>query len=169
MNDTKPLSNVLVLNGARYRLEEVLQQAKLAPIVTIKAEDINPFDDKQLPECIVSYEPSVPQMELNGVLFYKQLGKYTVLSGRKHIELAKTTPGYKGEHIGRLLSTPVLKKARVQPEQKPQLNTQGVQGSDDWRREQQARWGNDQPFAPRRPSVKSTTPYFTDRKEDGRS
>lgn len=114
MNDKPPLPHVLVLNGARYRLEEVLQQAKLAPVVTIKYEELNPIGDGQLPECVVTYEPPLPQMGDNGVLFYKQHGKYTVLSGANRIEQARAEKHYKGEHIGRLLSSMVMKKTRVE-------------------------------------------------------
>lgn len=125
MNDTQPLQAVLVLNGARYTLSEVLLQAKMAPVVKLAVGDVWPvdLDDGQTPELKIKYEHQNPkgseQLAQGELVFYKLLGKFVALSGAAHLDKQRATKGFAGEYKGRLLSSQLLKKAKIE-ERQPQ-------------------------------------------------
>lgn len=111
MNDSQPSPHVLVLSGSRHRLVEVLQQAKMAPTIKVKVADLN---DGTNPDHVPSVTPPAPTAFATGVVFYKQHGKYTALLGQAHIEQLMAQKGFTGEITGKLLSSPSLKKTRIE-------------------------------------------------------
>jgi len=102
---------LLVLNGAKYRLHELLGQVNAAPVIEVAVTDINPFRDAAHyhggsedvnPEHIVTFE-GLPVTDENaplpreliapavGIVFFKQHGKMTVLINQ---EMADNFRGY---------------------------------------------------------------------------
>lgn len=110
MDPVKPL---LILNGQAYDLLPLLKTIRSCPLVAIKVEELNASlgftTDK---EHIVTTKPDYPQLGTSEVVFYKQHGAYTVLAGQVLVSryLADQFPIIKG----RLVSTPGLKKHRVE-------------------------------------------------------
>lgn len=127
MNDTSAL---LLLNGVPHRLSAVLANARLAPMISVKIEDIH-----ALPHCggpadsLIEHRPETPEATEREIVFFKQNGGFTILLGRKKFEesvkpvdeaTAKKLRARPGEVRGRLLSTPALKKCRLENEPQPE-------------------------------------------------
>lgn len=97
--------SLLILNGQRYKLSQLLVIANTAPTIGINATDIN---DGSNSEHRVSFEPATPIANDHQPMLpivFKQHGKFTVLLGETLIK--------DGMNKVRLLSTPALKKARL--------------------------------------------------------
>lgn len=111
MNDQSPA--LLLLNGVPHRLSMVLAQAKIAPQVTIKIADLHALPHCGGPaESLIEHQPETPEATERELVFYKQGTGYTLLLGRKKFEAAADKHG--SELKGRLISTPSLKKCRVE-------------------------------------------------------
>lgn len=122
---------LLLLNGVPHRLSAVLANARQAPVVSIAVTEINP-----LPHCggpadsLVEHRPATPEATEREIVFFKQQGGYTVLLGRKKFDEMLTKPVTEAQAKakaqtsmviqGRLLSTPMLKKCRLDNEQEAQ-------------------------------------------------
>lgn len=116
---------LLFLNRVPHRLSAVLQNAKQAPVVTIKVTELHALPHCGGPaESLVEHRPETPEATERELVFYKQNGGYTLLLGRKKFEAeglvkvdeatAKKLKDSPREIRGRLLSTPALKKCRVE-------------------------------------------------------
>lgn len=129
MDDTaQPL---LLLNHMPHRLTMVLAQLRLAPQIEVDLQDIN-----ALPHCggpaqsLVEYRPMTAESAEQEIVFFKQNGGYTILLGRKKFEAegsGKVTEAEARQRRetprkirGRLLSTPALKKCRLELEEPTQ-------------------------------------------------
>lgn len=107
MDDPQAL---LILNGVPHHLSKVLQNARIAPTVEIKIEDINALPHCGGPaESLVRHQPETVAGTEREIVFFKQNGGYTILTGRKKFEQQA-----QGVVKGKLLSTPMLKKCRVE-------------------------------------------------------
>ncbi len=105
---------VMFLNGQKYNFAAVLKVGKTGPEISPKFDEINPFEgDKVNPEHVVSFDVKPDKIEFNGVLYFKQHGKLTVLVGHESVAAGKLH--------GRLLSTPAFKTARIVEQQKQEV------------------------------------------------
>lgn len=103
-------SAVLRFNGNNYRLREIMKGLAQYPIIEVSAKEINSWLASD--EFKADYSEDI-DTGLN-VLFFKQKGKYSVLVGREALEcFAKSNPGCVIH--GKLISTPALKKTRIDP------------------------------------------------------
>lgn len=106
MNAPAPQKGTLLFNEQKYHLNEVLRLAGLGPQITVKRDEMAPAFPVQL-----TGGEDVPEKGLP--IFYKHEGKFIVLAGlHRYLEQA-ADPKFKGEYKGRLMSTPMLKKARA--------------------------------------------------------
>ncbi len=105
-------SNVMLLvGGFAHHVKQLLQYGAAGPLIEIPINEINdPLDEQFKAEHTVEFKPHTTEFDAAPVLFFKQHGKYTVLTGKdvvaQHILEKKTAI------TGRLLSTPAMKKAR---------------------------------------------------------
>jgi hypothetical protein len=116
MSDTPPPSGEIVWNGQRFRLGAVLQQAKLGPAITINCAEMhqglnNPLGRTQHEQLWDADHPD------NFPVFYKFEGKYVCLLGHANLNRQQQEPKNKGQLKGRLVSGPMLKKARLSDNQ----------------------------------------------------
>lgn len=109
MNDHSPLPHVLGFNGQQYKLAEVLRLAGLGPHITIQESDLN----KEALAVVHTGNLDGRADSHPVAVFYKHEGKYLVLAGHANYRKQLADPKYKGELKGRLISSPVLKKARL--------------------------------------------------------
>ena len=101
----------LHLGGVEYDANIVLALAKSGPKIAIDVSDINAFDSSWVDkEHKVSLRGNVPD---EVVVLFKQHGKYTVLMGMAKVREALEQPK---KVVGRLISTPALKRAKVERE-----------------------------------------------------
>lgn len=114
-------SALLFFKDAKYRVSAIHGLLKQAPVIEVKAEDINPVvciapeNDKFK----VRFEPDTPEQKIGEIVFFKQEGKFTVLLG----QTKATRALHDGQAIikGRLVTSVGLKKALVQPLSVPTL------------------------------------------------
>ena len=112
MSTTKTAETLVVLGGVKYLLSQLLQQANLGPKIVVKTADLNPMvPGSQFPELAVTIEGNAPMRDPHPVVFYKQLGKMTVVLGRDQVQ--KLLGDGKAEISGKLLSGPAIKKAKL--------------------------------------------------------
>lgn len=106
MNHPSSTAGMLIFNAQQYRLAEVLRNAFAGPKIVVKRSEMAPAFPVE-----IKGEDLVP---VNGLpVLYKHEGKYIVLAGlARYLEQA-ADPKFKGEYTGRLISGPMLKKARV--------------------------------------------------------
>jgi len=77
----------------------------------VQETDIN---TDELPEHVVHLYSERPDAQSGSVVFYKQGGKYTIILGKETAKKEMASPKYKGVIQGKLISSVVLKKARVE-------------------------------------------------------
>lgn len=103
-------SAVLGFNGNKYRLREIMKGLAQYPVIEVSAKEINSWlaSNEFNADCSEEIDTGL------NVLFFKQKGKYTVLVGKQVLEsLVKSNPGCVIH--GKLISTPALKKTRIDP------------------------------------------------------
>lgn len=104
------MESILTFNGHDYRIPTLA--SNLGPMIEVKPEELNSFDAAVFPEGVVSYQEDKIGIDPLFVVFYKQHGRYTVLMGRGHPQFK---PELGAESFrGRLISSPSLKKARIE-------------------------------------------------------
>ena len=102
-------------SGARhqYDLERVLTLGGAAVPVDINMVDLN-IDDTDSSPCQVVITDYDPAYKDDGtIIFYKQLGKYTILCGGQTAKKDVSKPNFNNVLHGKLLSTVALKKAKI--------------------------------------------------------
>jgi hypothetical protein len=101
-------NTLLTLNEIQYRLALVLQNARSGPEIVVNPGDLN---DQSQKEHQVKMSQPVPSLDDGPVIFFKQNGKYTVLTGKNKVECLgiKTKAPIKG----RLISSVSIKNAKV--------------------------------------------------------
>lgn len=105
-NDDKA---IMVLAGAQYHTDAVVAASKTGPVITVKRSELNVSSGPNVnPDHVIKYIGHTPSVAASGVVFFKQHGKYTVLFGISKI------PADGDTITGKLLSTPMLKKAKVE-------------------------------------------------------
>lgn len=114
----------MVLQGNEYNLDLLFKLMTSLPLMTFDKSELNDENDPRfMPEFIageenISSEELATQVRNNqAVLLYRQDGKYTMLFGRGRMEATDAGPESErhpeGKHMGRLISAPMLKKARL--------------------------------------------------------
>lgn len=138
-------TTLLILNGVRHDFDLVKTAAASAPIITISVSDLHALPHCGGPaESLVEHRPETVEATERELVFFKQGAGYTVLMGRKKLEADLTRPVDETtaakrreaptEIRGRLISTPALKRCRVESEQQPQQAAHG---------EPQRRWSRE--------------------------
>lgn len=110
-------NRVLILGDYKYGFDDVVKLGASGPIINVDENDNNPSDESQENEDYrVMFDSDALAKEASEkyVLFYKQNGKYTVLLGNNKLDETKTGAKYKGVLTGKLISTPAIKKARIE-------------------------------------------------------
>jgi len=106
----------LAFNGQQYKLRDLIAGWDQYPAIEVSAKEMNSW--LASPEFLADY----PQEIDTGlkVLFFKQKGKYTILVGRRILEdLIKSNPACVVH--GKLVSTPSLKKTRIDTDVAPEV------------------------------------------------
>ena len=101
---------IMFLANSKYFLDSVLKIGKSGLTISVNENEINSTAN---PEHIVTLSREFSALDSEEVIFYKQHGKFTIISGRNRIAEAKASPKFKGEHKGRLITTVALKRARI--------------------------------------------------------
>lgn len=98
---------LLILNGVEYRLALVKQNAKAGPEIAVTADEVNDQDQVEHQAII---RPASPDVDNGPVVFFKQNGKYTVLTGMSNFASNAINNGKPVK--GRLLSKMALKNCK---------------------------------------------------------
>jgi hypothetical protein len=107
----------LMFKGIEHNLQSVLTTAASGPMITVKLNEITPLDS-DIPDNKVLIDPNNDAIHEANLVFFKHQGSYLVLAGRNLILRAKDKK--QTEISGRLLSSPALKKTRInQPVAEP--------------------------------------------------
>lgn len=107
---------LLTLNGVQYRLALVKQNARPGPEIAATFAELN---DHSKVEHQVVLDPALTELDIGPVIFFKQNGKYTVLTGFGKFftdGIPHTTPVR-----GRLISSVALKNAKLQLAVEPEV------------------------------------------------
>ena len=116
---------VLLLNRVPHELSMLLAQVKMAPQITVESKDIHPLPAFGGPaESLVEHRPETPEVLAGEIVLFKQNSGYTVLLGRSKVDaLMAHHSGVKFGIQARLISTPALKKCRVQVQPREPMET----------------------------------------------
>jgi hypothetical protein len=111
--------HVLLFKGEEFDMDQVLGQAKSGPPIEVKLDELNlvglnklAADEEEAKRLIARHHPVRPEYVEQGIVFYKQEGKYTVLLG--HIKIRQALEEGKRSFKGRLISGPALKKTKIE-------------------------------------------------------
>lgn len=104
----KPL---VLLNGVPHDLEMLRRHAGSAPTISVKLTDLN---DSAASQNQVALHKAQPANADQAPLFFKQDGKFTVLYGQAAVQRSRDSAA--DAVVGKLISTPVLKKCRLHEE-----------------------------------------------------
>jgi hypothetical protein len=114
------MSQILLMHGGHtYSLAALLKIAGTGPVIEISEDELNPLDH---PEFMVKTEPPTTDIPVedrgsveryNPVILLKQQGKYTMLVGEAGIAIQKQNPKYQGKLKGRLVTSVMLKRIRL--------------------------------------------------------
>lgn len=103
-------SPIMTLGGYNYDLDLVLKIGKTGIMASIKETELN---DGTEPMHQVTLSEEFKGLDDEAVIFFKQSGKFTVISGKNKIETIKSGSKYKGEIPGHIITSVALKKARL--------------------------------------------------------
>lgn len=128
MKNDPEVPGMLVLKGQKYNLNQLLGAVGTAPIVAVNESDLCTYDVIESEITFINTTRSAAgaafaaKGERNCILFFKFEGKYLVLVGDAAIAANRGMKEYGKNpvHSGRLISTPALKKARIELDQAPQ-------------------------------------------------
>lgn len=118
MENTNRDGHKLLFKGEEYRLDQILSLAKSGPPIEVKLEELNLLGVKKIANAreeapyVAVHQPALQEYREGQVVFFKQEGKYTVLFG--HDKLALAIDAGQTVFKGKLLSGPVLKRARIE-------------------------------------------------------
>ena len=115
MNENQ--SAIMFFNGSQYTLANIVALGKIGPTINIQIEDINLYEGpNQKTEHVVVFNPPQqnPAADDGSIVFYKQHGRYTVLLGKNTLVSKILVKDFTNNIKGRLISTPALKKARIE-------------------------------------------------------
>lgn len=129
--------HVLLFKGEEFDMDQVLGQAKSGPPIEVKLAELNlvglnklAADEEEAKRLIARHHPLRAEYVEQGIVFFKQEGKFTVLLG--HIKIRQALEEGKQFFKGRLISGPALKKTKIEkpvaytapaPTPAPQSNT----------------------------------------------
>ncbi len=94
----------------QYRLESLIHHGKVGPEATIEQKDLNLDGQDQHKVTIID---DVNDLSKNVILLYRQHGKFTILTGK---ELAEKQLAKNSKVVGRIVSSPTLKKSKLYDE-----------------------------------------------------
>lgn len=117
--DTTAGRNLLLLNGSKYFLDDLVRHfKKTSPVIDL---DIALINDEKNPAHVVTYDPPrEPQLD-DVVIVLKQGSKFTVLFGKELVAESIKAGNVTLKKV-RLISTVMLKQVRV-PEPAEQTST----------------------------------------------
>ena len=106
---------VLCLAGNKYSIPALITIGMSGPTIKIKENELNGIDDQFIEDHTVTFEPASIKEEMDSkpLILFKQHGKYTILLGQAFIDKIKNSKNHNGTFVGKLVSTPALKKARI--------------------------------------------------------
>lgn len=151
---------VLLLNKVPHQLNAVISNAGSGPMIEAKLVEINPMHGK---DCLPHHSVELRHVRSDTVVkepvFFKQDGKYTVLLGMGFVYQAQEKGAVTVR--GRLLSTPMLKKCRVEiePVQHAEESRPLDRGARTYHRDDSYQ-GNRPRLQPRRESEQSYFPEY---------
>lgn len=97
---------ILILHDHEYNLERLLDLAGTGPVITVDAKDL----DMTVTTADLRLSAEVEGYDNAEIIFFKYHGKFIPLRGKGRIAAAAGQTTFKG----RLISTPALKKARIE-------------------------------------------------------
>ena len=95
--------SIVKINGKDHYSDKVVLLARTGPIVDLKLDDIYYNGTSDICQ----------STDKNTIIFHKENGMYAVLAGNEVIKKITTSPKFKGTVSGYLISSVVLKRARV--------------------------------------------------------
>ena len=111
--------HVLLFKGEEFDMDQVLGQAKSGPPIEVKLAELNlvglnklAADEEEAKRLIARHHPVRAEYVEQGIVFFKQEGKFTVLLG--HIRIRQALEEGKLTFKGRLISGPALKKTKIE-------------------------------------------------------
>lgn len=102
---------VIIINEKKYLLDKVVRLGKSGITANIAETDVNDLNDETY---VPKFTKNIQSINDDSIIFYKQNGKFTVLSGRNKVLEAKKDPKFKGKYFGHILTSVAIKGARIE-------------------------------------------------------